>query len=270
MVDIRIDMRGLEQYQRPAAGLLDQFRRGRLDLKRQYDELIKTAHAIGILHEPCEWIAREASALMKSGYDGRLFWDLPPEVITMDDLIRESDKCRLKGAPRTNSDSSIWAPDKYEHGLTSDFWNGPSRRPSIRLAVFRARADDPDAEPAVDPILHGLNLSYEAQMALAKDFVEVFGREHCDFEIEPLTQKGVASLLLSDRINNTPLGERILSNGFMRVMAGWWHLYGNEDAPRCGSVTLSTDWFIMNDSIGYAYPSDGFGLSIGIRETADD
>jgi hypothetical protein len=261
-----VEMRGLRKYQKSGQKLTDRLRRGTLDVEKQVFSLINVGLTVGFLDEAHDWISKDAELLAESGYTGRLYWDLPPEIITMDELIAEADKYRSKGAPRTNNDSSIWIPNEHKGGLTSEQWDGVSRKPAIRLAVYRAKADDPDKEANADPILHGLNLPYEQQLKLVDDYTKEFNRTHVKYEMEALTHKGVASMLLSDRINDIPINNRILSNGFMRIMYGWWHLYGNADTPRCGSITLSTDWFIMNESAGYAYPNDGFGLSIGIVE----
>ncbi|MDR1028752.1 MAG: hypothetical protein LBL63_04960, partial [Clostridiales Family XIII bacterium] len=246
--------------------LTDRLRRGTIDVDTEVFAMLNTGLTVGFLEESCDWIRREAELLADSGYAGRLYWDLPPEIITMDELIEETDKYRSKDAPKTNNDSSIWIPDEYERGLTSEQWNGPSRKPSVRLAVYRAKADDPEAESAADPILHGLQRTYDEQLELVNEYIEEFNRDHTKYKLEALTHKGVATMLLADRINGVPIGDRILSKGFMRVMYGWWRLYGNANAPRCGSVTLSTDWFIMNESAGHAYPNDGFGLSMRVAE----
>jgi hypothetical protein len=260
------DLRGLRKYQKGGKKLTDRLRKGTIDVERQVFALIHAGRTVGFLDEPCSWIAEEAELLAASGYMGRLYWDLPPAIITTNDLLTEADKYRSKGAPKTSNDSSIWIPDEHKAGLTSEQWDGPSRKPAIRLAVYRAKADDPDTETAADPILHGLRLPYAEQLKLMKKYISEFNRTHKKYTLEALTHKGAAAMLLADRINGVPINERILSNGFMRIMYGWWHLYGNQDTPRCGSITLSTDWFVINESAGYAYPNDGFGLSIGIAE----
>ncbi|MDR0817219.1 MAG: hypothetical protein LBN35_01120 [Clostridiales Family XIII bacterium] len=259
------DFRGLLKYRKGGTALSDKFRKGHINTDEEIAKLVNVGRAAGFLGDRVDWLDEDVRTLAASRFVGRLYWDLPPEVITTDELIAEADKYRDRGAPRTNNDSSIWFPDQHQVGLTSEQWNGPSRSPSIRMAVFRAKSDDPDAEACVDPILHGLRLPYVDQMTLSKKYIEEFEAAYSDFNIEPLTHKSVCAMLLSDRIESVPTDKRILAQGFMRTLFGWWHLYGNADAQRCGSVTLSNDWFIMNESAGYPYPSDGFGLSIGIK-----
>jgi hypothetical protein len=263
MISDAVDLRGLCRYENGGHGLLDKLRRGPLDVESQVSNLMNMGRTIGFLQEDPDWVLADARALADLGYMGRLYWDLPPEVITMDELIAEANKYRVKGSPRANYDSSIWIPDEHENGLTSEQWNGKSRPPAIRLSVFRAKASDPEEESDADPILHGLNLSYTDQLGLTAMVVEEFDKAFPSFRMETVSQKGIASMLLCDRINHMPIHDRILTKGFLRTMFGWWHLYGNPDALRCGSVTLSTDWFIMSESVGHPYPSDGFGLSIG-------
>jgi hypothetical protein len=260
------DLRGLLKYHKSGSTLSDKFRKGQINVDDEIARLVNVGRTAGFLAERVDWLAEDARQLASAGFVGRLYWDLPPEVITTNELIAEADKYRDRGAPRTNNDSSIWIPDQHDVGLTSEQWDGKSRPPSIRLAVYRAKSDDPDAEASVDPILHGLRLPYVDQMTLSKKYIEEFEAAFNVFDIEPLSHKGVCALLLSDRIESVPTDQRILAHGFMRTLFGWWHLYGNADAQRCGSVTLSNDWFIMNESAGYPYPSDGFGLSIGIRQ----
>jgi hypothetical protein len=241
------------------------FRRGQIDAEAEVSRLLCVARAAGFLREGADWVAEEVRQLAGLGFAGRLCWDLPPEVITMDDLIFEADKYRDRGTPRTNSDSCIWRPDERAGCITRAQWDGPSRPPGIRLAVFRARADDPEQESTADPVLFALGAPYEEQLQTAQRYMEQFEKAYADFTLEPLTHKGVCSLLLADRVLGVPAEERILSRGFLRVQYGWWQLYGNADMPRCGSITLSNDWFIMNESAGHPYPNDGIGLSIGIR-----
>jgi hypothetical protein len=260
------DLRGLLKYRKSGSTLSDKFRKGQINTEEEVAKLVNVGRTTGFLGDRVAWLSDDARKLAAAGFVGRLYWDLPPEVITTDELIAEADKYRDRGAPRTNNDSSIWIPDQHNIGLTSQQWDGPSRPPSIRLAVFRAKTGDPDSEAGVDPILHGLKLPYVDQMTLSKKYIEEFEAAFGEFDIEPLTHKSVCAMLLSDRIECLPTDRRILAHVFKRTLFGWWHLYGNADAQRCGSVTLSNDWFIMNESAGYPYPSDGFGLSIGIRQ----
>ena len=258
-----INLRGLQKFQKGGSSVFDAFRKGQLDVSAEVARLIKIGHTVGFLSENVSWIEQEVQKLADMGYWGRLYWDLPPEIITTAELISEADRYRDKGAPRANNDSFIWAAGQ-DDAITKEQWEGPSRPPAIRLAVARAKEDDPSTETDPDPVLHGLSMPYEEQIALVENYMEQFQAYH-EYTLESLTHKGICSILLSDRIDGVPTESRILAHGFMLVMFGWWHLYGNKDIPRCGSVTLSSDWFIMNESAGYPYPSDGFGLSIGVK-----
>jgi len=260
------DLRGLFKYQKSGDSVSDMFRKGYHDVQAEVAKLYNVGRTVGFLYEGLDWIESEVERLAETGFAGRLYWDLPPELITTDELITEMDRYRDPGSARTNSDSSVWIPSEEDAGITREQWDGPSRPPAIRLAVERAKEEDPDLEVDSDTILHGLRLPYDEQISLAKICMERFSSAFPKYSIEPLTHKSICSILCSDRMHSVPADDRILSKGFMRVLFGWWHLYGNVDILRCGSVTLSHDWFIMNESAGYPYPSDGFGLSIGVKD----